>query len=331
MAGQTVHTEWHGFTFYDLIFPLFLFIAGVAMPFAFSNRLERGDSKVALYRHVIIRAAILVFLGLIYNDLLKFDCTTMRYTSVLGRIGLSYMFAAFIVLNTNWRGQFIWAVGLLVAYWAALKFIPVPGYGAGDLRAGHTLTDYIDRTYLPGSYSMASLIRCELLRIGIHSASFRRFQPSVRPLPELSLVVLLKTDRFNGYVKTGAMVIASLICLGLAYLWNFDFPINKNLWSSSFVLYCAAWSLLLLALFYLVIDVWRFRAWSMVFVVIGSNAILIYMARRFVDFDFTTHFFFDGILRNTGRYKPVLFTIAVVFVEWLLLLFLYRKRIFLRT
>ena len=97
------------------------------------------------------------------------------------------------------------------------------------------------------------------------------------------------------------------------------------------MLHCAGYSLLLLALFYLVIDVWRFRNWAMVFVVIGSNSILIYMARRFVDFEFTTHFFFDGLIGTTGPYQPLLFAVAVVFVQWLLLLLLYKKRIFLKV
>jgi predicted acyltransferase len=121
-----------------------------------------------------------------------------------------------------------------------------------------------------------------------------------------------------------------VICLALAYLWNFDFPINKNLWSSSFVLHCAGYSLLLLSLFYLVIDVWRFRAWSMIFVAVGSNSILIYLARRCVDFSFTTHYFFDGPIGMTGPYQPLLFAVAVVFVEWVMLFVLYKNRIFLK-
>src|SRR5688572_10253652 len=133
LSNQMVHREWHGFTLYDLIFPLFLFMAGVAMPFAFAKRLERGSTKAQLYRHVITRGLLLVLLGLIYNDLLEFNWDTQRYTSVLGRIGLAYTFAALIVINTRWIGQFMWAAGFLIAYWAALKFIPVPGYGAGDL------------------------------------------------------------------------------------------------------------------------------------------------------------------------------------------------------
>jgi predicted acyltransferase len=127
------------------------------------------------------------------------------------------------------------------------------------------------------------------------------------------------------------MVIAGLSCLALAQLWDSDFPINKNLWSSSFVLECAGWSLLFFAMFYLIIDVWRLRAPALVFVVIGSNSILIYMARRFISFDFTAHALFGGAIRSTGVCKPLLAALAVMLVQWLLLLLFYKKRIFVRV
>jgi predicted acyltransferase len=316
------HADWHGFTLYDLIFPLFLFLAGAAMPFSFARRLERGESKIELYRRVVVRGLLLVLLGLIYNGLLKFDWANMRYTSVLGRIGLAYLFAALIVLNTRWRAQLAWVALLLAGYWAALKLVPVPGFGAGDLAPGHTLTDHLDRLLMPGK-----LLHGDRDPLGLLST-----------IPAISTALigaitgrLLKTGRLNGYAKTMAMVVAGTVCFGLASLWHGDFPINKNLWSSSFVLHCAGWSLALLAFFYLVIDVWRWRAWALFFVVIGGNSILIYMARRFVAFGYTTHFVFDGVLRTAGPMQPLLWALAVVLVEWLLLLFLHRKRIFLRV
>ena len=150
LSGQLHHPEWHGFAFYDLIFPLFLFLAGVAMPFSFQKRLSRGDSKQQLARHVVVRGLLLVLLGMVYNGLLQFDWANQRYPSVLGRIGLAYLFAALIVLNAGARGRLLWIVGLLLGYWAALKLIPVPQFGAGDLTPGHTLTDYMDRLLIPG-------------------------------------------------------------------------------------------------------------------------------------------------------------------------------------
>jgi predicted acyltransferase len=322
LSAQLEHPKWHGFKFYDLIFPLFLFMAGVAMPFSFEKRITRGDSRGQLYRHVIVRGLTLVLLGMIYNGLLQFDWQNMRYPSVLGRIGLAYLFAGLIVLNTGVRGQLVWIVGLLVGYWAALRFIPVPGFGAHDLSPGHTLTDYIDRLLIPGVLYQGD----------------RDPEGLLATVPAIGTCLagavtgrLLKADSLTGYAKTWIMVAAGAACLGLAYLWNFEFPINKNLWTSSFVLLCAGWSLLFLASFYLVIDVWRHRAWAFFFVVIGVNSIFIYLAERFIDFAHTRDFFFGGVLRHSGAYQPLLAATLLVLVAWLLLLFLYKKRVFLRV
>lgn len=327
-SKQMEHPKWHGFALYDLIFPLFLFIAGVSMPFSFEKRLARGQSKGSLYVHVIVRGLLLVLLGMIYNGLLKFDWATMRYPSVLGRIGLAYLFAGLIVLNTGVRGRLVWFFGLLVGYWAALKFIPVPGFGAGDLSMGATLTDYIDRALIPGQlYHMKG------------SAPHHDPEGLLATIPAIGTALagaitgqFLKTPHYNGYRKTLGMMIAALACLDLALWWSVDFPINKNLWSSPFVLYCACWSLLLLAAFYLVIDVWRFRAWTLPLVVIGSNSILIYMAQKFINFDYTANFFFGGLYKITAEtYQPLLMAVAVFAIKWLMLYLFYRKKIFLRV
>lgn len=321
-AGQLEHPEWHGFALYDLIFPLFLFIAGVAMPFSFDKRLERGDTKGELARHAIVRGLVLVLLGMIYNGLLEFDWANMRYPSVLGRIGLAYLFAALIVLNAGVRGQLLWFAGLLVGYWALLKFVPVPEFGAGDLSPGHTLTDFIDRSLVPG----------KLYRGDRDPEGLLGVVPAIgTALAGAMTGRLLKSEKYGGYAKTAIMVVAGLVCLALAQLWSLNFPINKNLWTSSFVHHCAGLSLLLLALFYLVIDVWRLRGWTLLFVVIGSNSIFIYLAERFIDFEYTTRFFFGGALQHAGVYQPLLWAMAIVLVKWLLLFLLYRKRIFLRV
>lgn len=332
LSGQLHHPDWHGFKLYDLIFPLFLFLAGVSMPFSFEKRLARGDTKGQLYRHAIVRGLMLVLLGMIYNGLLEFDWPDTRLPSVLGRIGLAWMFAAFIVLNTNPRGQFIAAVALLVGYWAALKFIPVPGIGAGDLSPGNTLTDWIDRSLIPGH-----------LYVGNRDPEgiFATIPAIATCLAGVLTGHLLKSARYGGLVKTAIMIVVGAICIGLAWLWNGDventtwwsFPVNKNLWSSSFVLNCAGLSLLFLAVFYIVIDVWRLRAWSILFTVIGANSIFIYMTGDggIIDYAHTTHFFFDGILRFTGGYQKLLFAVAFVFVEWIVLYVMYRNKIFLRV
>ncbi|MFO0789016.1 MAG: DUF5009 domain-containing protein [Pirellulales bacterium] len=321
-GDQLEHPEWDGFALYDLIFPLFLFMAGVAMPFSFERRIERGDTRGQLYRHVIMRGLMLVLLGMIYNGLLRLDFTNMRYPSVLGRIGLAYLFAALIVLNASVRGQILWIVGLLVGYWAALRFIPVPEFGAHDLTPGHTLTDYIDRMLIPGK-----LYRGDRDPEGL-----------LATVPAIGTALFgavtgqwLKDERLGGYLKAGGMIIAGAVCLGLAQLWNLEFHINKNLWTSSFVLQCAGLSLLLLSLFYLIIDVWHWRRWAFPFIVIGSNSILIYLIVRVIDFDYAAKFLFGGALRRAGDYQLLLWATAIVVLKWLLLYLLYRKRIFLRV
>lgn len=321
-ADQFHHPEWNGFTLFDLIFPLFLFMVGVSMPFSFERRLERGDSRAQLYRHVVVRALLLFLLGMIYYGLLEFDWPNTRIPSVLGRIGLAYMFAAFIVLNTSVRRQILWIVGILIGYWALLRFVPVPGFGAHDLTPGHTLTDWIDRSLIPGRLYEGD----------------RDPEGILATLPAVGTALFgvltgkwLKNERFSGYAKVSAMVGVGLVCVLLACLWNQEFPINKNLWTSSFVLLCAGLSLLLLAVFYLVIDVWKLQGWAFPFVVIGSNSIMAYMMGRFIDFEFTAHFFFEGAFRNTRAFQPLLWAMAIVALKWLLLYLFYKKKIFLRV
>ena len=322
------HPEWDGFEPYDLIFPLFLFIAGVSTVYSIDNRLAKGESRASLHRHFVQRGLILVLLGILYNGLLSRDLASaegwgeMRYASVLGRIGLAYMFAALIAANTQWRTQLVWVVGLLVGYWAALRFIPVPEFGAGDLTPGHTLTDYIDRHIVPGKLYK----------------DVRDPEGLFAVIPAIATALLgcltgqlLKRNDIDGLKKTRLMAIAGVVCIALAWLWNIDFPINKNLWSSSFVLNCAGWSLLLLSLFYLVIDVWQFRKGTLFFTVIGANSILIYMAPKFFDFGYTNENLFDGILTLAGEHKTLLLAVTLLAIKWGLLYYLYRKKVFLKV
>ena len=149
---QMEHVSWQGFRFEDLIFPLFLFIVGVVLPFSISRRRQQGLSPKALHLHIIKRAAILILLGLIMNGLLQFNLADMRWPGVLQRIGLCYFFAALIVMHTGWLIQSIVAGGLLIGYWALVMFVPVPGSGAGVLTPEGCLPAYIDRLLIPGKF-----------------------------------------------------------------------------------------------------------------------------------------------------------------------------------
>ena len=322
-AGQMEHMAWDGFRFYDMIFPLFLFIAGVAMPFSLTRRLERGDNKRKLMVHVVRRGLILVVLGIIYNNGLFWFWGEMRFPSVLGRIGLAYLFAGLIVLNTQWRSQVYWFVGLLLGYWAAMMWIPVPGYGAGQLTVDGNLAAYLDRLLLPGR-----------LARDVHDP-----EGLLATIPAVSTALMgaltgnmLRSDTLNPNRKAFLMATVGVIFLLLGWLWNPNFPVNKNLWSSSFVLVSGGWSLILLALFYSIIDVWGWKKWAFFFVVIGMNSITIYMAGLLIHFHYTTDAFFGGLLQYLAEpLRLVLWWIGLILIKWAFLYFLYRKKIFLRV
>jgi predicted acyltransferase len=334
VADQLEHPVWDGFAFYDLIFPLFLFISGVTVPFSLIRRLEAGESKWHLYGRVLRRVVLLVFLGLVCNGLLKLDFAHMRYPSVLGRIGLAYGLAALIALNLRPKGQMAAIVTILLGYWAALMWIPVPGVGAGVLTEGGWLGGYIDRTVLPGKlyrgvhdpeglFSTVPAVATALL--GVLTGYWLRLTGTAGGSSEASSL--------SRQVRCGlGMLAAGAVCLGLGWLWNHWLPFNKNMWSSSFVLWVGGWSLLFLGVFYLVIDVLKCQRWAFPFVIIGLNPITIYVGRRIIDFPKAAHFLFDGALgRWTDLARPVWFALAVLLLEWLFLYFLYRKKTFLRV
>ncbi|MBI5432362.1 MAG: DUF5009 domain-containing protein [Planctomycetes bacterium] len=319
--AQTEHVEWHGFHLWDLIFPLFLFVAGASLPLSFAKRRELGASDRTLAVHALRRGLVLVLLGLVYNGLLKFDFATLRCASVLGRIGLAWMCAAWIVLGTRTvRARLAWVGALLVGYWLALRFVPVPGFGAGNLEPGATLTDWLDREFLPGR---------------LHR-EVRDPEGLLATLPAIGTALLgtvageeLRDGRRSGAARVGRLALWALACFGLGWLWSLDFPINKNLWTSSFTLWCAGWSFALVAGFHLVFDVWRSERGAFFLEVIGANAITIYLLQAFVDFDALARFLLDG--RGALKLHPALVASGGLALRWLLLWLLYRARIFLRV
>lgn len=323
-AGDTVtklteHPTWNGYTPWDQIFPMFMFVAGAAIPFSLAKHGGIGDSKMVTHWRILRRGLLLVLLGMIVNGLLLLDFANQRYPSVLGRIGLGYMFAALIALHTGVRGRILWTIGLLVGYWAALKYIPVPEFGAGDWNPGHTLGDYLDRSLLPGR-----LHRGDRDPEGLFST-----------IPSIATVLTgvlagdwLRSIQCCGKVKAARLFVAGLACVVAGQLWDPWFPLNKNLWTSSFVLFTSGWSAMLLALFYLMIDVWGFHKWAFPFVVIGMNAITIYLLDSFIDFAGVSEIVFA---RAKNSVHPALFAGGEVLLAWLLVFGLYRSKIFFKV
>jgi len=325
LSRQFHHADWHGFNFEDLIFPLFLFIVGASMPFSITRRLDRGQSKRDIYLHIVRRTAVLLLLGFIYNGILGFDFAHFRFAGVLQRIALGYFFAAIIVMNTDVRGQAAATGLILLLYWAAMALVPVPGYGAGDYSPAGNLAVYVDFKFLPG-------------RLNHYGESlYGDTTGLLTTVPAVASTLLgvlsghLIRGPLSGGRKAGILAASGVVSILAALIFNIVFPINKHLWSSSFVLLAGGWSLLLFALFYWIIDVRGIRSWAFPFVVIGMNAITIYVAQRLFGFDMVAGAFIGGVMRYLGGFGPVSWVVSVLAVKWLFLYFLYRRKIFLKV
>lgn len=334
MSEQLHHTVWNGFTFYDMIFPLFLFIAGISMPYSLQKKVQAAGvtaafelpakDKKKLYISMLKRTLILILLGCIVNGLLAFKgYHHTRFASVLGRIGLAWFFAGMIYLNNDVRRQIYYLFILLLGYWMIMAFIPVPGYGAGVLTMEGSLESYIDRLLLPGK-----------LHDGVHDP-----EGILSTIPAVGTALMgiltgtfLRLEKYSMPKKALLLFLAAVVLILSGLIWDPCFPINKRLWTSSFVLYTAGWSLLFLSIFYWLIDIAGFRRWAFVFIIIGTNSILIYMcAEGMVNFGYTAEYIFGGMIRQLPLlWQPVFAAISVTTVQLILLYLLYRNRIFLK-
>jgi predicted acyltransferase len=324
IEDQLEHVPWDGFRFYDLIFPLFLFVVGAVLPFSLASHRQRGESTGRIYWRILRRTVLLFALGLIYNSLLQFDFQELRIAGVLQRIAICYGLAALIVMHVDWRGQAVTFGIILLGYWALLAFVAPPGGVAGDFSKEGNLAGWVDRHYLPGK------IYDEYYKYGDNEGLLSTIPAVATALLGALAGQWLRWPHSAGRKVLG-LVAAGLVCLALGYGWWFVFPVIKNLWTSSFVLYAGGWSLMLLALFYGIIDGLGFRWWAFFFIVIGSNAIVIYVAPHLISFDYTAHALFGGLGKLSGAFEPVALALAVLAVKWLVLLYLYRKRLFLRV
>jgi predicted acyltransferase len=321
LATQIDHAPWEGLRCYDLIFPLFIFLAGVALSLSLGRSIERNGRGQTLVR-LLRRAAVLYLLGIAYYLLVLEG--KLRLMGVLQRIAISAFFAGLVFVWTGLRGRLIVFAAVLVGYWAAMTYVPVPGASAGDYAEGRNLANYIDREYLPffkwdGDHDPEGL----LSNIpAIASCLYGVFAG-----------MLLRDARTGRQKKVFWLLGMGVAGLALGYLWAPSFPIVKKIWTSSYVLVAGGYSCLLLACFYQVMEVWRLRAWATPFLWVGSNAITLYLASAVTGMAASAAMSgLEGSLRpHLGELTPALFLGPAFAVNMLLAWYLYHRRIFIRV
>ncbi|MFC1635962.1 acyltransferase family protein [Planctomycetota bacterium] len=324
LSKQLTHVKWLGFHFEDLIMPLFIFVVGLAVPFSISNRLQRGQSRRRVYFHIIKRTAVLYLLGVMLGSGgLHFNWPEMDWVGILQRIAVCYFFAAILVMHTKWQTQAIVAGVILLLYWAALALVPVPGHGAGVITPAGCLPAYMDQQLLPGK------IHEDFYGYGDSNGIL----PTVASISTVLLGVLtshwLRSNR-PGRQKVAGLALAGLMSLSVGYVWGQIFPIIRLLWTSSMAMFAAGLSLLLLALFYWLIDVKGYKKWAFGFVVIGMNAIAVFTASRVFPAHRIGRIFVGGLSKWCGEWNGLVNAVAGLAVIWLVLWWMYRKKTFIK-
>ena len=261
------HADWHGLTPTDLVFPFFLFMVGISITLALGKRVERGMSTRGVVSKIVRRSVIIYALGLFLALFPAFDFADLRVVGVLPRIAVVYLVCSLLFLQFSWRAIVGISAVTLVAYWLMLALIPVPGVGEANLEPGTNLAAWLDRWLVPG----------------------RLYQGTWDPegfLSTIPAIVSGFTGVLTGYwlrssrqteEKIIGMMVAGVLACIVGYLWHQVFPVNKNLWTSSYVLVSSGMALLLLGSLYWFIDVQHYRRWTPFFVAFGMNAITAYV------------------------------------------------------
>lgn len=342
--GPIKHAEWNGWTAADFIFPSFVFLVGVSMAFSFPARLERGESRSRIFLHVIWRSLILIAIGLLVNasPLYGIDWHTFRIYGVTQRIALCYLAASILVLWSNWRGILIAVVACLVGYWAMLRFVTVPGLGI----PGH------DFPFMDPEKNIVAWLDRRLLMGRLYNG-VRDPEGLISTIPAIGTALMgvlagqwLRSGT-NTRTKASRMAVVGIIGIAAGLVWNRWFPINKNLWTSSFVLLTGGFAVAFLGLLYWALDVkdWKGK-WTTPILVFGTNAIVGFVADSVVygpGYTFTArgpngssmtwHDAAQARLVSFGlgaSNASLVYSIAAVLFCWLLLWLLWRKRIFIK-
>jgi predicted acyltransferase len=333
------HAEWHGWTVADTVFPFFLFIVGVSVAVSFGRKLEAGVERRPLYMKIVRRVLILFALGLFLNAFPSFELSTLRIPGVLQRIAVCYLAAAVIFMHSTWKGRLAWAIGFLLLYWAAMEWIPVPGVGAGLYEKGNNLASWIDGRLLEGHMWQQT----------------KTWDPEgiLSTIPAISTTLFgtlagqwlagesTQRDKSAGLLAAGgAAAIAGAI-------WHLLMPINKSLWTASYSAFMAGLASVCLGAVYHLVDARGWKRLALPASVLGTNAIAAYvlagiMARLLYTIKITgaggkamtvKAWIYETLFASWlgDMNGSIAFSIAFIFVIYLFMSVLYRKKIFIKV
>ena len=325
------HAKWNGLTPTDLIFPAFLFIVGVSIALSYTKMLEKGASKKELYKKIVLRAIKIFALGVLISLLPRFDFQSIRITGVLQRISIVFLVCSFLYLNTSSRTQAWLGVMILVVYWLVMTLVPTPGIGEVRLDRDANLAAWVDTMILPRSVWQGAWDPEGLLGT----------LPSIVTGITGLLAGRVLLGKHTPYEKSILLMVGGIAAVAAGYLWHLTFPVNKNLWSSSFVLVTSGIASLLLGAFYYVADIRKYASGTKPGIIFGANAIAIYFLSEVISHLFYTLPFgsaslnvhFMSALTNAGlasKLASVLYAIIFVCINFSIAWILYRKRIFIR-
>lgn len=343
IALQMHHVAWEGLRLYDMIFPTFIFIAGISFPFSYARQVARGDSRLEIHLRLVKRMVLLVVLGVVYNGLFKLNFP-LRYGSVLGKIGIAWFVAALAYIHFGLKARIGLCAALLVGYCLAMHIFVAPDAPAGVdgfSRLG-CLSGWLERVAMPGK---------------LHGGDFDGSGWFVDVMAASSAMLgmftgdLLRSSRFDGTRKTLLMLAGAAVLIALGLVATPVCPIIKKIWTPTFVLVCGGADLAVLAALYWIMDVKGWRAWAFPLRVIGLNAITVYLLQKVVDIGSVVRFFvgtsatiqqhFIGSKDLTGfglcglctsqALSLAIYWFVYVLVCWLVLCFLHQKKVFLKV
>lgn len=329
------HVDWNGCSFADLVFPSFLFIVGLTTFISLKKQSAASD-RSQVYAGIVQRTIILFILGLLLNAFPYFNFHTLRVYGILQRIAVCYFICALLCMHSSFRTQLFIFLGILLGYWVVMTQVPVPGFGANQLTPSGSWVAYVDQLFFSANHLFAKVYDPE---------GFFSTIPSIATTLAGVLTGYLISANLSKEKIGSLLAVLGCISLAVAWLWSYDFPINKNLWTSSFVLWTTGFSLLGFAFCFWIIDIAGYTSWALPLKIFGMNALFAFVLHVFL---LKTQSIFSAPLRNGtpenlrialtdqlfGGFTPqnaaLLYSLCFLALNFLIVAYLYRRNIFIR-